>query len=757
MRTIAKLGLAFTLCSALALAQATISSAALPNGEVGFAYSTTLAATGGIPPYTNWIVSNGTLPEGLTLNNLTGVISGTPVSVFTSSFSITVRDSTATTSAPQNFTIAIGSAVKILGPGTLPGGIVGVAYPPPGGGVAFSATGGWPPQTWSATGLPAGMSMSVTGLLSGTPSAPGNYNPQFTVTDSIKATASVTLPLAITTPPSGVQITPGQTLPGGMIDTFYSQLLLATGGVLPYSWSLVSGSLPPGLTLSSVGVISGTLTTTGAYTFTAKVTDAASNSQTQTYSISVTLGLIGSMPHLAAEGGWNTTFTIVNKGATSAQTQLNLFDDNGNPLPLPLTFPQIVPPPPVPASQTSATTTLVSNASWIVEASGPPSVPYYEGSAQLNALGNLDGFAIFHYDPSQQEAVVPLETRNAASYLLAFDNTNGVLTGVALENVSSTAANIPVIVRSDTGTEIIATTIALPAFGHTSFVLSTLYPLTANNRGTVEFDTPGFGTGSTAASGAQQISVLGIRYTGGTLTTIPALANVGTNGGLMAHLASGNGWQTTFALVNTGSTPANATVNFFGDNGSPLPLTLTVLNGVNAAPLPGFPTSYTQTIAANSSLWLETSGPVISPLLTGSAQLVTSGNVSGYAIFRYNPNGQEAVVPIESRNAGTYLIAFDNTNSTVTGVAISSNGAQPVTIPVIIRDDKGNQLSTSTIQLGANGHTSFTLADPVHGYASTANIRGTLEFDTPASAEISVLGIRSPPALTFTTLPALAK
>ena len=57
------------------------------------------------------------------------------------------------------------------------------------------------------------------------------------------------------------------------------------------------------------------------------------------------------------------------------------------------------------------------------------------GSAQILAQGgtSVDGFAIFHYDPSQQEAVVPLETRNAASYVLPFDNTNGVLTGVQTE------------------------------------------------------------------------------------------------------------------------------------------------------------------------------------------------------------------------------------------------------------------------------------------------------------------------------------
>ena len=98
--------------------------------------------------------------------------------------------------------------------------------------------------------------------------------------------------------------------------------------------------------------------------------------------------------------------------------------------------------------------------------------------------------------------------------------------------------------------------------------MSTQYPVTANQRGTIEFDRPVGG----------QIAVLGIRTTplgsSHTLTTIPALANIGVTGGSMAHLATGNGWQTTFVLVNTGTSAATAHLKFFADTGSPLPLPL---------------------------------------------------------------------------------------------------------------------------------------------------------------------------------------
>ena len=96
------------------------------------------------------------------------------------------------------------------------------------------------------------------------------------------------------------------------------------------------------------------------------------------------------------------------------------------------------------------------------------------GSAQLSATGPVDGFAIFHQIQTTQEAVVPMETRNASSYLLAFDNTNGLVLGVALENVSAQDAVIPVIVRDETGVVISTqkTSISLGGNGHTSFVLS---------------------------------------------------------------------------------------------------------------------------------------------------------------------------------------------------------------------------------------------------------------------------------------------
>jgi photosystem II stability/assembly factor-like uncharacterized protein len=459
------------------------------------------------------------------------------------------------------------------------------------------------------------------------------------------------------------------------------------------------------------------------------------------------LSFIGSMPHIAAEENWTTTFTLVNKSTASAQARLSLFGDPAGTLMLPLTFPQLLPAP-LPLQAESLDRTLSANASLIIQTAGPQTPPLRVGSVQLAATNNLDGFAILRHVVTQQETVVPLEVRNARSYLLAFDNTNGVVLGVALQNVSARAANIPVVIRDDTGAQIgtPGAAIALAGNGHTSFMLSDPaqgFPVTANKRGTIEFDTPAGG----------HISVLAIRFTppDNQFTSIPVLANVGTSGGSIAHLASGgDGWQTTFVLVNAGSNAVQATLSFFTDNGNPLSLPLSFpQSGNGTTTVASF---VTQNLAAGATFMAQSAGSA--DLLTGSAQLSTTGNVSGFAIFRHND--QEFAVPFESRNASGYIVAFDNTNGTSTGVAVSSVSSQPVNIPVVIRDDIGAQIiPTDTIPLAANGHYAFTLASD--RYPATAGIRGTIEFDTPPGGQIGVLAIRIPVAQTSTSLPALAK
>jgi len=228
---------------------------------------------------------------------------------------------------------------------------------------------------------------------------------------------------------------------------------------------------------------------------------------------------------------------------------------------------------------------------------------------------------------------------------------------------------------------------------------------------------------------------------------------VGTGGGSIAHVASGgDGWQTTFVLVNTGTSAAQMTLSFFNDvTGAPLSLPLSYPQFGSGTTI--LTPTVLKSLTAGATLVVESSGS--GNLLMGSAQLTTTGHVSGFVIFRHN--NQEAVVPLESRNAAGYIIAFDNTGGTTTGIAVNVVSKGKVSVPVIIRDDTGAQIATDTLTLAANGHLAFTLGS--QKYPATANIRGTIEFDTPSGAQIGALGIRMPTGAVhaYTTLPALAK
>ncbi len=218
----------------------------------------------------------------------------------------------------------------------------------------------------------------------------------------------------------------------------------------------------------------------------------------------------------------------------------------------------------------------------------------------------------------------------------------------------------------------------------------------------------------------------------------------------MAQLASAGGWDTSFNLINMGSSAACSSLQFYSDpNGSPLSLPFTFPQGTIAATTTS---DVVENINPNSLLVMDTTGPAASAANVGWANLLAAGDVGGYGIFTYKPNNWEAVVPLEVSNANSYLLPFDNTGSLSAGVAIANLSIEPATVNVAINNDGGLQLGTEAIQMDQLGHTSFILSDE---YQQTAGIRGSLVFTTQTGGQISVLGLRANgPALT--TVPVLA-
>lgn len=458
----------------------------------------------------------------------------------------------------------------------------------------------------------------------------------------------------------------------------------------------------------------------------------------------VGLQAIGSFAHLTSGGGWRSGVTLVNGGKTPATARLDFFDDNGLGLQMPWSSPEsfFTQAPIQAASFQTILNPYALSVQQILRDNATSELP---GSALFSSDGGASGFIVFEYLPTGQQAVVPLETRNAPSYVLAFDNTGDLQTGVAIANVSAQDATLSVIVRDETGRPITTHSESLWARGHTSFML-TKYPETAGIRGTVEVFTPAGG----------RIGVLGLRVNHGiAITTLPVSATGNTGGGTLAQVAVNGGWQTTFTLVNTGATAATATLKFFDDSGAPLalPLTSPSLGALGPAATLKLP------LAAGASVVVQTQGEDGAAEVTGSAQLsVDGGSVSGFAIFRYNPTQQEAAVPPMASTVNSNILVFDNTNGLVTGVAVANPGAQPLSATVTARDQTGAVLGTGTIQLPGFGHRQFMLTDAQNGgFTQTQNLRGTVEFTPPSGANLAVLGIRATAAGVITSIPVLAK
>lgn len=240
----------------------TISTASLPAGLAGTPYSAALAAAGGVPPY-SWAVTAGSLPPGLSLD-AGGALAGQPSAAGQFSFTVAVTDS-AGSSASRAFTLRIFEPLRIL-TSALPEGTEGLAYS-----ASIEAAGGAPPYAFSlASGaLPAGLALSPAGVLSGTPAEAGDFLLLVRVTDSAKFAAEQ--PLRLRLHPRPAILT--DALPDGRAGEPY-RAALAGQGRAPLSWSVSSGSLPPGLVLDSqTGVLSGTPSRTGAFTFQVVLSD----------------------------------------------------------------------------------------------------------------------------------------------------------------------------------------------------------------------------------------------------------------------------------------------------------------------------------------------------------------------------------------------------------------------------------------------------------------------------------------------------
>ena len=179
-----------------------IISTSLESGTLGVPYSGAITAGGAATPYT-WAITSGALPPGLALSTSSGTsvsISGIPTVEGSFSFTIQVTNASGTP-LTQSFSITISPPPSLgVASRTLPNGTVGEAY-----NETLQAVNGTPPYSWKYTGtLPAGLSLSSAGVVSGTPTTVGTSNFTVQVTDSAKPSATASADLSLTIVPNAV-------------------------------------------------------------------------------------------------------------------------------------------------------------------------------------------------------------------------------------------------------------------------------------------------------------------------------------------------------------------------------------------------------------------------------------------------------------------------------------------------------------------------------------------------------------------------
>ena len=724
--------------------------AALTGAEVGVPIAPIhCVAAGGTPPY-KWQAPNGLLGLSLTIAGTTATLSGTPTTSG-SFFGLSVTDSSSPQVQGANWSPSAFVSQRLsmsCDPVTGPTSIGQVFSS------SCSVSSGVPPLSWSSSGtLPPGVNffssnLGSTATIHGSPMAGGPYNFTVTIRDSASTPVTISQTFSGTISPVGAAVlieclsSAGKYV-GGVAIT--PTTCSASGGTPPYQWSISNGSLPLGLSLGPVTggmAITGIPTIAGTYTYSITVSDQ--NGQTALWPVSAIVSnpytplgpsaLV--LPHLAFGGGWQSRIVLLSNYSLDT-ANLRFYGESGNPIGVP--YKDV-------ATGSGSTASFIDqrmppNGAVFIDTAGAASDQITNGYAQLYSVYSaITGFGVFSYPSLNWQALVPIDTVRDKSYVVAFDNTGSLATGVAIASTDSSPIDVSAVVSDDNGAVLQTATIPLGAGAHISFLLNQQFSATAGRRGTVRFTAPSFGS----------IHVLAIRTNGPALTTLPVLGgSIDNPGGFIAHVTYNGGFTSTIFLVNTAATSAEFTLKFFDENGGALNVPLLL-------PQSGTTTTtsaLTKTLAAGAMLVVKTQSNSSLAGVVGSAQLL-SGAVGGFEIFEWTAYGQEASVPLQSQSSSAGVgrrLVFDNTGGFATGVAVSNPSTLAGNITVNIRDEGGNLLQTSTIKLPANGHTSFMLPS---AYPVTNGIRGSVEF-VAQFFQPNVIGLRAGPGGTLTTIPAL--
>lgn len=241
--------------------------------------------------------------------------------------------------------------------------------------------------------------------------------------------------------------------------------------------------------------------------------------------------------------------------------------------------------------------------------------------------------------------------------------------------------------------------------------------------------------------------------------TIAIVSQVSSNlprVGVLAQVASGGGWDTEIYLTNSSLAPRSIALTFYADSGSPVALPLVAMQQGNTQSLTA--STFTAVIPSNTTLAIDSGGSSGS-VVQGWADVHGDGAVTGFAVFRYAPQGLssgpgiatpwEGTVPLQTLlTASTVIVPFDNTGGFATGLALGNLNTSGLNLTATFFDDNGNSLGApQTVPLSGYGHTSFVLSSL---FDFTANLKGLMKI---SGSGVMALGLRASPYGTLTSVP----
>jgi hypothetical protein len=697
----------------------TIATRQLPSAMIGTPYIAVLDASGGTPNY-SWSIAGGQLPSGVSLAPSTGILSGTPTVSGNFSFNLALTDaSNPNQTKATGVTIAVAAPPLTIANAEVSSAIVGTPYSQ-----TLQASGGTGPYSWSiaAGRLPAGLSLaSSTGVISGTPTtASGTAKLTATVHDSGRPTQTYSVAIGITVAPAPLKImTVG--LPSATSGAAYTQRLQVSGGTPVYRWSIMSGSLPAGLTLAPNGTISGRPTTSGTNTFTASVSDSSSPNKSATQPLTVSVEPsqleIRSATQFSAIVGHSFSDDLSARGGTPAYA----WSITSGSLPAGLSL--------------NPTTGLIS------------------GTLTASGTSNFVATVSDSGNPSQNKSaamkfvVAPLPLKITSSalapaaggkhYSQALQATGGALaykwsitsgklpSGLTLDQASGTISGMPM----SSGTVAFTATVN-DSSNPTQAASAPITVVVAPSPLTVVASTLPNATSQTGYSQTLQASGGTPSYTWSvTAGSLPAGLTLST-GGIISGTATTSGSSAFTATVSDSGSPAQSVSTAVAITVAPRPLSIatsTLPNGTSHA-------VYSQSLLASggtpSYSWAITSGTLPAGLTLSSAGVI-SGTPTASGTSNFTATASDSGVPVQ-------------TTSTAIGITIAPSPLT-ITISVLPSATSGNAYSQVLQASGGTPSYTWTIASGALPAGLTLSAGGVIS-GTPSASGTT----KAPAPLSFT-------